>query len=180
MQLVLPSEKYKESFLEALQEYHQTESDDRLDIYELSVKNLQMHFGKYIKQLLEESEGKHLPKGYVPQTAYWLVDGDEFIGRVSIRHTLTEHLLREGGHVGYDIRPSKRKMGYGKKLLELSLPKVKAMGIEKVLVTCDETNVGSQRIIEANGGVFENSVEMGEGKPRKLRYWITLANSQAS
>ncbi len=174
MQLVLPSEKYKNSFLQALQEYHEIDADDRLDIYELSVKDLKTDFKSYIKHLLAESEGKHLPKGYVPQTTYWLIDGDVFIGRVSIRHQLTQHLLREGGHIGYDIRPSKRMMGYGKKVLELSLPKVKELGIDKALVTCNETNIGSKKIIEANGGVLENSVAMGKGKPNKLRYWIAL------
>ena len=158
MELVRPTVRYKESFLDALREYHQIDADDRLDIYELSVKNLHTGFSKYIQQLLEESEGKHLPKGYVPQTTYWLVDGDAFIGRVSIRHTLTEHLLREGGHIGYDIRPSKREMGYGTKILQLALPKAKALGIDKALITCNETNTGSKKIIEANDGVFENSV----------------------
>ncbi len=180
MQLVLPSEQYKNSFLEALEEYHQTKSNDRLDIYELSVLNLQSNFSQYIKGLQEKSEGKHLPKGYVPQTDYWLVEGNDLIGRVSLRHSLTPHLLREGGHIGYDIRPSKRRMGYGKKLLALALPKAKELGLEKVLITCDETNIGSKKIIESNGGIFENSVEMAEGKPRKLRYWITLANIPTS
>ena len=110
----------------------------------------------------------------MPQTTYWLIDNDEFIGRVSIRHTLTESLLKEGGHIGYDIRPSKRNMGYGKRILELSLPKAKELEIDKVLVTCNETNTGSKKIIEANGGILENSIEMGEGKPAKLRYWILL------
>ena len=174
MKLIRPNFKYKESFLKALHEYHQVDANDRLDIYELSVKELHTDFSKYLKQLLEESEGKHLPKGYVPQTTYWLVDGNEFIGRASIRHTLTEHLLREGGHIGYDIRPSKRGMGYGKNLLELALSEAKALGITKVLVTCNETNLGSKKIIEANGGLLENSVAMGNGNPRKLRYWIRI------
>jgi predicted acetyltransferase len=174
MELVLPSEKYKDSFINAVEEYHTTDSDDRLDIFALNVEELRNDFISYAKRLIDESEGKNLPDGYVPQSTFWLIDDGEFIGRVSIRHTLTEHLLKEGGHIGYDIRPSRRNRGYGKKILSLALPKAKTLGIDKVLITCNETNIGSKKIIEANGGIFEDRVELHEGKPAKLRYWITL------
>jgi predicted acetyltransferase len=104
-----------------------------------------------------------------------LIDGHDFIGNVSVRHTLTAKLLQEGGHIGYDIRPAKRHMGYGTKILQLVLPEVKKIGITKALITCDETNTGSKKIIEANGGIFENSVTSAPDKPQKLRYWITLS-----
>ena len=174
MQLVVPVSKYKESFLEALTEYQKEKTTDRLDIFALNKTELQGDFQSYIKRIENYSLGKNLPLGYVPDTTYWLIDGSEFIGRISIRHKLTESLLREGGHIGYDIRPSKRKLGYGKKILELALPKAKMLGITKALITCDETNIGTKKIIEANGGVLENSVAMGDRKPRKLRYWIEL------
>ncbi|HSX09268.1 MAG TPA: GNAT family N-acetyltransferase [Candidatus Saccharimonadales bacterium] len=175
MKLVVPSPLYKKSFLEALREYQReeiSERDIRHDLVPLYPNVLAKSFETYIKQIVDASKGKYLPKGFVAHTTYWLVDCNEFIGRVDIRHTLTDKLLREGGHIGYDIRSSKRKMGYGKKLLALALPKAKALGITKALITCDESNIGSKKIIEANGGVFENSVDMGEGCPRKLRYWI--------
>ncbi|HZE86594.1 MAG TPA: GNAT family N-acetyltransferase [Methylomirabilota bacterium] len=174
MELVCPSIKHKNSFIQAVKEYHAVDSDDRKDIYELKVEELQNNFPSYISKLLSESQGKNLPEGYVPQTTYWLIDNNEFIGRVSIRHSLTEHLLKEGGHIGYDVRPSKRKMGYGTKILELSLSKAKKLGIHKILVTCNETNIGSKKIIEANGGIFEDHLELDEGKLAKLRYWITV------
>lgn len=174
MKLDLPSVIYKDSFIQAVKEYHEIDDDDRKDIYELNVEDVQNDFSSYIANVLSESEGKNLPEGYVPQTTYWLIDKGEFIGRVSIRHTLTEHLLKDGGHIGYDIRPSKRNMGYGKRILELSLPKARELEIDKVLVTCNETNLASKKIIEANGGVFENAIETQEGKPKKLIYWITV------
>lgn len=174
MKLVLPTTKYKESFLEALKDYQSVDAEDRLDILALSIDELEQDFPAYIEQLLSESQGKNLPAGYVPQGTYWLIDREEFIGRVSIRHTLTKHLLREGGNIGYDIRPSKRKNGYGKEILALTLPKAKELGMQKVLITCNETNLGSQKIIEANGGILENRIDIGKDKPRKLRYWITL------
>jgi len=99
------------------------------------------------------------------------VEGDEYIGRLDIRHHLTEHLRQIGGHIGYGIRPSKRRQGYGRLILKLGLEKAKEMGIEKVLVTCDVTNVGSRKIIEANGGVMENEIQV-DGSPDKARFWI--------
>lgn len=174
MRLVQPSIQYKDSFLNAVKEYQNEVLDDRRDYLELNIDELQSDFSSYIERVLSESEGKNVPEGYVPQTTYWLIDNDDFIGSVSIRHTLTEHLLKEGGHIGYDIRPSKRKMGYGKRILELALPKAKQLGIQKVLVTCNETNIGSKKIIEANGGILEDRLELHEGKPAKLRYWISV------
>lgn len=174
MQLVLPSIQYKDSFIQAVKEYQADKADDRLDVLSLNVDDLEKDFDSYVSKVLSNAEGKNLLAGYVPQSTFWLIDGKEFIGRVSIRHILTDHLLREGGHIGYDVRPSMRQKGYGKNLLDLALPRAKALGIKKALVTCNENNLGSKKIIEANGGVFENSVSMGEGKPRKLRYWITI------
>ena len=81
---------------------------------------------------------------------------------------------RSAGHIGYDIRPSKRKQGYGSKILELALPKAKELDIERVLLTCDETNTGSRRIIEKNGGVLENQVKNPETGVDKLRFWIDV------
>jgi predicted acetyltransferase len=174
MKLVTPSIQYKDSFIKAVEEYQSIDADDRKDIYELDVEELRSNFQSYIEKLLSESEGKNLPEGYVPQTTYWLINNNEFIGRVSIRHKLSEYLLKEGGHIGYDIRPAKRKLGYGKNILALALPKAKELGIDKVLVTCNETNVGSMKIIEANGGILENALFIADGKPRKLRYWIKM------
>lgn len=174
MHLIKPSTHYENSFIQAVKEYQIANDDDRRDIFDLNIEDLKNNFLHYIENLLSESEGENLPEGYVPQTTYWLIDNDEFIGRVSIRHTLTEFLLQEGGHIGYDIRPSKRGKGYGKKILELALPKAKELGIDKVLITCNETNIGSKKIIESNGGILENKVHLYEGKPAKLRYWIAL------
>jgi predicted acetyltransferase len=175
MELIKPNIDYKNSFLQAVQEFQSIDPEDRNEDYTaLNIEQLSNNFSEYVSTVISQSEGKNLPEGYVPQSNFWLVDKNEFIGRVSIRHSLTDHLLKEGGHIGYDIRPSKRRLGYGKKILELSLLKAKELGIQKVLVTCDETNIGSKKIIEANSGILENSLKIHEGKPKILRYWISL------
>ncbi len=119
MDLAPFSVKFKDSFIEAVEEYKAVDSIERKDINKLNIKDLESDFPSYIANLLSEQEGKNFPEGYILQTTYWLIDGNDFVGRDSIHHKLTENLLKEGGHIGYDIRPSKRKMGYGKKALKL-------------------------------------------------------------
>ncbi len=103
--------------------------------------------------------GLHPPE-LVPETWLWLVDGDEYIGRASIRHELNDELLLVAGHIGYEIRPTKRRQGYGTQILALALERAREMGIYKVLVTCDTDNFGSRKIIEANGGKLENEIQV--------------------
>ena len=111
---------------------------------------------------------------YVPYTSYFLSDDQGFIyGMVNIRHRLNEKLLHSGGHIGYGIRPSVRKRGYGKLLLALALNRIAEMGYKKALVTCFKVNIGSASIIEANGGILENVV-LNDGEELK-RYWINTA-----
>ncbi|MEI6222765.1 MAG: GNAT family N-acetyltransferase [bacterium] len=164
-----PSVVYKYSFLAAVEEFQGEERT--LDFI---TEGLEDNFEAFVLGMCERAEGKHLPPGYVPESVFWLIDNDVFIGRVSIRHELSDFLYWEGGHIGYAIRPSARLKGYGKKILELALPEAKKLGILKVLVTCDDDNVGSRKIIEANGGVFENAVPSSSRPVNKLRYWITL------
>jgi len=91
---------------------------------------------------------------------------------VRVRQQLTEHLLQIGGHIGYDIRPSKWGKGYGNKILALGLQKAKEMGIEKVRITCDVDNVASRKIIEKNGGVLDSEIPNPETGVNKARFWI--------
>ena len=131
-------------------------------------------FAKFVQGFKDESLSINMRPGRVPQTTYWMIDAGGYAGRISIRHVLNENLLKLGGHIGYSVRPTKRGLGYGKTALRIVLPKAKALGITKALLTCDATNIASKKIIEGNGGVLENEVPGEAGKPNKLRYWITL------
>ena len=170
--LVLPSKEYKESFLEALAEQkggeHRTHPN-RLEGEKY--ERFENDFEGFLAYKKDEREGKNLPEGWVPQTSYWLVDGDKFIGRVDVRHVLNEHLMNMGGHIGYSIRPSERHKGYGTLALKLALPKAHELGIEKALLTCNTDNIGSRKIIEKNGGILENE-KIGEDGNIKLRFWV--------
>lgn len=117
-------------------------------------------------RLAQADPATPIPPDMVHCTFRWIVDGDDFLGYLAIRHALTPYLLEEGGHIGYSVRPSRRRVGHASRALALSLPIAASLGIDRVLVTCDEDNVGSLRTIEKNGGVLED-VRRG-----KRRYWI--------
>jgi predicted acetyltransferase len=104
--------------------------------------------------------------GWVPCTTLWWVDGSTYLGRIAIRHRLTPALREVGGHIGYDVRRSARRQGHATAMLAAALPVAAALGIDSALITCDLTNVGSQKVIEANGGLLEG--QRGE----KLHYWV--------
>ena len=119
--------------------------------------------------------GEELLPGRVPQSVFFLVrDGGYLIGSSRLRHSLTPMLENEGGHIGYDIRPSQRGKGYATLLLNLTLEEARGLGLTGVLVTCDETNIASARVIEKNGGKLINKVVADEGGQLVRRYWIVL------
>jgi predicted acetyltransferase len=97
------------------------------------------------------------------------VDG-ELVGRVSIRHELSDELRREGGHIGYAVRPQFRRRGYAAAILRRALEVAHDLGIESALVTCSATNIGSKTAIERCGGVLDDSEEWR--LPGKLRFWV--------
>lgn len=113
LQLVFPSVQYYPSYLQAIEEYqqHHVEQYSFLDARHLDI----------FQQIKDYHLGKNLPQGYVKATYLWLVDNDEFIGEVCIRHELTPALLKFGGHVGYGIRYSKQRQGYGTYMLKETL-----------------------------------------------------------
>lgn len=111
------------------------------------------------------------PPGTVPATTLWWLDGDIYLGRLAIRHHLTHYLREVGGHIGYDVRPSARRQGHATAMLAAALPFAASLGIDPALVTCDEDNLGSRKVIERNGGV------LADQRGDKLRYWLPTASA---
>jgi len=168
-EIVEPSVELKESFFSALERYKKEGLP-----FDESIKDLEEDFDTYLKKINDEARGINMQPGRVPQSVYWITDADGYVGRISIRHELNEELLKMGGSIGYGVVPWKRGLGYGTRSLELALPKARALGLKKVLIACNSDNIGSKKIIEANGGVLENEVPAQDGKPAILRYWINL------
>ena len=162
--LVAPTPIVHRSFVAALREYHAEHRNEDLDATSLTRTD---RFTKYVASLrADERPDTPRPRGWVPATTLWYVDDEEYLGTLQIRHQLTRHLRRVGGHIGYEVRPSARRQGHATRMLELALPYAKRLGIDPALVTCDATNVASRKVIEANGGRPDTPI------PPKLRYWV--------
>jgi len=131
-------------------------------------------FSDYVQMLERWALGRDLPDKFAPNTFLVGVIGKRIIGRVSIRHVLNDYLSSVGGHVGYGVIPSERRKGYGSKILNLALPVAASLGISRLLLTCDDDNPGSIKVIENNGGVFENLIQDTNSMKMKRRYWIEL------
>ena len=134
-------------------------------------KNDYHNFDFYLENL-ESNEPKG---GKVPNSVYFLLDieGDRLLGAVDVRHYLNDSLLQFGGHIGDGIRPSERRKGYATEMIRLSLIECKKLGINRVLMVCDKTNIGSAKSIIKNGGVLENEIVDDNGNIQQ-RYWIEV------
>jgi len=167
--LVLPSVEFRQSYLEAAREFP---PDEDTLVYER--EHAERDFDDYVRLVRSWARGAELPHGWVASSSYWLVEDGEYIGSINIRHELTDWLRRFGGHIGYAIRPNRRRMGYGTLMCKLALEEARTIGLDRVLITCDADNPGSRKIIEANGGVFESEVPQPDRTVPKQRFWIDL------
>jgi len=129
----------------------------------------------FVRRCRDDAAGRNLPEGRVAGSTFWLVRGGRIIGQVRLRHSLTESLRKHGGHIGYEVRPSERRKGYASRMLAMALHKARRMGLTRLLLTCDRGNAASRRVIQKNGGVFEDEVE-AEGQVNR-RYWIDIGAS---
>jgi predicted acetyltransferase len=125
----------------------------------------------YLDQLEVHHRGLDLPDGWVPTTFLVAEVSGHLIGRASLRRALNDRLRKEGGHIGYGVLREHRRRGYGTEILRQSLVIVRAFGVDRVLVTCDDDNVGSATVIERCGGVFDSLSTADDGHPVR-RYWI--------
>ena len=172
--LIQPNSTYQKSFLEAVREF-QEDGNALEDTQKLSLADTEADFEAYLHSRRKYENPALLEPGFVAQSDLWLVENQEFIGRSKLRHALNDHLRQRGGHIGYEIRPSKRRMGYGSLILKLTLERACQLGIERALITCDVENLGSRGVIEANGGELEGEFVLpGHDKPIR-RYWIDFS-----
>lgn len=128
-------------------------------------------FSTYVESLRQQRRGLDLPPDRVPATFLLADVGGEVVGRTSVRHELNDWLAREGGHIGYGVLAAHRRRGYATEVLRQSLVVARSVGVDRVLVTCADDNVGSAAVIEACGGVRDVEQPLIGDVPMR-RYWI--------
>lgn len=166
LRLEEPNERYLKSYLEAYDEYRIM----GISTYGMTDARSCDIFEKYDNYRHE----RNLKPDRVGSDYYWLVDDetDYFIGEIAVRHRLNDALFLRGGHIGYVIRYGEWGKGYGTLMLKLALDKAKMLGLSKVLITCNDSNPASARVMEKNGLELENIIEVDGYLTR--RYWKTL------
>lgn len=169
--LIRPSLDYKDSFLEALEEYRADGQYKYLD-----VGRLRSNFEGFVDSIIRDK--KHPGQTFqdwveiVPETILWLVHDDRYIGTVTLRHRLNWHLEKNGGHMHIAIRPSERNKGFGLRALRMSLPYANYLGIEKALMTIPPQNKSVIRAVEDMGAEFQDETKPTSQFPARRRYWI--------
>lgn len=171
LKLVLPTEEYKSKVEEYLQEFlengeYEIAGDGGLD----RIKD----FDEWLKKIQNDLSEENIEDNRIPATLYLTKrkSDNKIVGNLQIRHKLNEKLLLYGGHIGDSIRPSERRKGYATEQIRLALYKCKELGIDRVLMDCDKTNIGSAKSIINNGGILENEVYINNELIQ--RYWISL------
>mgnify|MGYP000858767385 FL=1 len=168
LKFVLPSKDRLSEYFALCREYAQADDSRHRHIDTLEKAE------QYIESDIKRNNGYVAP-GKVRNEAFWVEnEAGALVGSCRIRHELNESLLKCGGHIGYDVRPAYRRQGVGTAILGMALEHARSLGLQKVLVTCDDDNLGSIGVIENCGGVLENKVFDEEDQKEVRRYWIAL------
>lgn len=170
--LIYPDKSYKDKAIEYLNEFSLYNSEINgsggLDRYE--------DYNEWLIKVENDLDIPNIPEDRVPANTYFFVrtSDDKILGMINIRHKLNEFLQNEGGHIGYSIRPTERKKGYGSLMLKLGLEKCREINLNKVLITCDKSNIASAKVIQNNNGILENEIYSKTFSEVIQRYWIYL------
>lgn len=171
VQLIVPDVRLHASFLDSHREWAGA-TQDGAGIHEGDDVESPEGFAAFVDSIVASEHTPRRP-GLVTDTYRWIVEDDRYLGSISFRHELTDYLLNFGGHIGYGVRPSARGRGLASWALAQTLQTARARGYDRVLVTCDDENPASARVIEKNGGALEDT--RSDGRRLLRRYWISLA-----
>jgi predicted acetyltransferase len=162
--LISPSREYRVAFAAMARDWRE-HGNDR---YGLALDD----FDGYLAKLEAHRDPARLPPGWVPSSELWLESDAEIVACVRLRYRLTPALEVEGGHIGYDVRPSFRGRGFGTAALRLALPEARRLGLLRVLLTVDADNLPSIRVIERNGGRLSGQAVSERTGKVVHQYWL--------
>ena len=131
---------------------------------------------EFIQLCRDYEDPETVPSHLVPATQFIFVrkSDNRILGMLQVRHKFNDYLEKYAGHIGYSVRPSERRKGYAKEMLKMALPFCREIGLDKVLISCIDGNIGSEKTILANGGVYESTVHEPNDNVDLKRFWITL------
>ena len=178
MELREVTKQDKEKIIEMYDEYMMSELIPGIDRFE-GIRDFEkiekLSFNDWIDDLEKNKYEKNLPESYSPHTLYLAInDNNKIVGAIGIRWKQVPVLMAFGGLIGYSVRPSQRGKGYASEMLKLALDKFKNTNIENILITCKDFNIASKKVIEKNGGIFENTYSNDDDGYTYLRYWIKV------
>lgn len=176
IKLIKPTIEHRIQAKEMLEEARKYDADNP-DIW-AGYSSMQKYekYEDWLEKLENDLDFENIKSGRVSAATYFSVrkSDNKIIGIINIRYELNEYLENFGGHIGYSIRATERKKGYGKKQLELALDKCLEISIDKVLITCRENNIGSEKVIKSCEGIYEDTRYSEKEKDNLKRYWIKL------
>ena len=128
----------------------------------------QLSFEEWMDLVKKNENIETVSKDWAVSNVFFLILESKIIGITEIRHELTTPFLQEyAGHIGYSVRPSYRKKGYGTKLLSLAIDYCKEIGLNKVRLGCYCENKASIGVIEKNS---DSCIEKKKYLDGKLMY----------
>ncbi|MGN6612975.1 MAG: GNAT family N-acetyltransferase [Angustibacter sp.] len=173
-ELIAPTVALHASWLESLREWGSGVHQDGTGLHGDDDVESAEGFAAWVERLRQQNDPTvPLPEGRVPAEYWWIVDGNAYLGAITLRHELNDFLLEQGGHIGYGVRPTARRRGLATWALGEVLRHARQVGLTQVLITCDDDNVGSARTIERHGGRLEDVREV-DGDRTVRRYWVDL------
>lgn len=174
MRLINPTIKFKDSYLSLVKA-----AKENGDISEMgNAYRDGESFDNMIKRLKDRSKGKNIVSRDVPSSMKWIIENDEVVGTIDLRHLLNKNYFERLGHIAYYIHPLKRNNGYATKALKLAQKWYKKRNINRVLITCYSDNEASKKVILNNGGIFEKGVPDKQSGKIINRYCINTNKLQ--
>jgi len=156
MKFVLPCIEYEQKAIEFIKEFYDYDSQINgtggLDRF---LK--ESTYSNWLVKVIKDLDIANIPEGRVPAYTYFYVceEDDKIVGMINIRLALNDFLRKEGGHIGYCIRPTERRKGYGTQMLRETLAFCRTIGLCDVRISCDKTNIASAGVIKNCGGILE-------------------------